>query len=293
MPDAVPTGFQLVYAEEFSTAKLDRTQWCTRYGWGGGAQPQVVDAECIWLDPAGGDWLNDEQQRYVDVNRQGREMHELSGGTLKLVATKTRSDDADAPYEAAMIRSKRTFRPDAKSSYYITSRMKMPNIRGTWPAFWLLPDRLPDGTSQWPPEIDIMEGALNEVGENANMVHMGSKLQNFGGEGISSARPPITFAVPEIDREWTYYYAPSSLRDRWVNFGLEWTATSVCYYVDAVKMLCQDYQWLDNERQVAQPASIIMSFSVGGSWAGRNGVNDAAFPALFEIDHIRVYRRAQ
>ena len=129
------------------------------------------------------------------------------------------------------------------------------------------------------------------VEETANMVHIGSKLQNFGGQGIASARPPITFAVPEIDREWTNYHAPTSLRERWVEFALEWGPDSVCFYVDALKILCQSYQWIDNARKPAQPASIIMSMSVGGAWAGRYGVDDAAFPTFFEIDHVRVYRR--
>lgn len=291
--DHAPPGYQRVFAEEFGAGSLDRRLWCTRFGWGGGAQPQVADPECIWRDPGGLDWLNDEQQRYVDFNRHGRVMHEVSGGVLRLLATRTRVHDAQAPYEAAMVRSKWTFRPDAKSSYYLTSRMKLPNVRGTWPAFWLIPDRRPDGSSQWPPEIDIMEGALNEVEETANMVHIGAKPQNFGGQGIAAGRPPITHAVNEIDREWTNFHASGSLRDRWVEFALEWMADSVCYYIDGRKVLCQRYQWLDNGRKLAQPASIIISFSIGGEWAGRHGIDDAAFPTAFEIDHVRAYRRAR
>ena len=259
-------------------------------GWPGGEKAQISDAQCVWLDPNGLDFLNDEQQRYVDVNRQGRALHEVSGGTLKLVATRTRVDDHDAPYESAMIRSKQTFRPDARNSLYLTARVKMPDVRGSWPAFWLIPDKLPDGASQWPPEIDIMEGALNEQEETNNMVHMGGKQQNFGGSGILG-KPPILFATDEIDRTWTNFHHATSLRERWVEFGLEWTHTSVCFFVDGRKVLCQAYQWIDNNKAPAQPASIIMSLSVGGSWAGRCGVNDAAFPITYEIDHIRVYRK--
>lgn len=288
--DHVPPGYKLVFAEEFSATTLDRGQWCTRYGWGGGDPPQVIDPPCVWLDASGLDFLNDEQQRYVDVNREGRALHEVSGGTLRLVATRTRTGDVDAPYESAMIRSKQTFRPDARTSLYVTARVKMPDVRGSWPAFWLIPDRKPDGSSQWPPEIDIMEGALNEVEETNRMVHIGAKQQNFGGHGIAG-KPPILFASAEIDREWTNYHHPTSLRERWVEFGLEWTLGSACYFIDGRKVLCQAYQWIDNKRLVAQPASIILSFSIGGDWAGRYGVADAAFPIQFESDHIRVYRK--
>lgn len=288
--DFVPSGYKLVFAEEFGGSALDRGHWCTRYGWGGGDKPQVADAQCTWLDAGGLDFLNDEQQRYVDVNREGRSLHEVSGGTLRLVATRTRANDVDAPYESAMIRSKQAFRPDAKTSLYLTARMKLPDVRGSWPAFWLIADRKADGTSVWPPEIDIMEGALNEVEETSNMVHMGAKQQNFGGEGISG-KPPILFATSEIDPAWTNFHSATSLRGRWVEFSLEWAQSSVCFFVDGRKVLCQRYQWIDNQKIAAQPASIIMSFSVGGGWAGRHGVDDAAFPIAFEVDHIRVYRK--
>ena len=91
----------------------------------------------------------------------------MSGGTLRLVATRTRANDVDAPYESAMIRSKQAFRPDAKTSLYLTARMKLPDVRGSWPAFWLIADRKADGTSVWPPEIDIMEGAHSEAANDS------------------------------------------------------------------------------------------------------------------------------
>lgn len=287
--DKAPAGYELVFADEFSGTALDRSRWCTRYAWSGGNLPRQQDPDCIWVDPNGLDWLNDEQQRYVDVNRQGRALHEVSGGYLHLVATRT-GFDIKAPYESAMLRSKEIFRADAQTSYYVTSRMRLPKVVGTWPAFWLIPDRHEDGNSAWPPEIDIMEGALNGEEETETMIHLGAKQQNFGGSGLKG-KPPILYAAPEIDTEWTNYHSPTSLRERWVEFAVEWAEKSVCFYVDGKKVLCQSYQWLDNQRRLAPPASIIVSFSVGGNWAGRYGVEDAAFPVSFDIDHVRVYRK--
>ena len=65
--DHAPAGYQLVFADEFSTATLDRGQWCTRFGWDGGAKPQVVDQACVWRDPGGLDFLNDEFNRQLDL----------------------------------------------------------------------------------------------------------------------------------------------------------------------------------------------------------------------------------
>jgi Glycosyl hydrolases family 16 len=165
--DFHPAGYALEFADEFDGTSLDRTKWCTRYLQGGGTPLQVQDDACI---PAIGwgtlDFLSDEQQRYVDFNTLGEAMHVVGGGTLTLRATQT-GTDAYASYQSAMIRSKQMFRPSSTTSYYITSRVMLPNVRGTWPAFWLAPSRNPDGSVYWPPEIDIFEGALNETWDTA------------------------------------------------------------------------------------------------------------------------------
>jgi hypothetical protein len=36
---------------------------------------------------------------------------------------------------------------------------------------------------------------------------------------------------------------------------------------------------------------VLVNLAIGGKWAGRNGVDDASFPAKFSIDYLRVYER--
>ena len=69
-------------------------------------------------------------------------------------------------------------------------------MRGTWPAFWLSPGIDADGNTGWPPEIDIMEGALNDKYDTHNMLRMGAQAQNWGGERTASAPLPMTYSVP-------------------------------------------------------------------------------------------------
>ena len=35
---------------------------------------------------------------------------------------------------------------------------------------------------------------------------------------------------------------------------------------------------------------MLFNIAVGGSWGGAQGIDDNAFPAIFEIDYIKVYR---
>lgn len=286
--DGVPTGYKLVFADEFSGSELNRSNWCTRYVYGGGSKLQVADAECQVKGDGTADKLNDEVQRYVDFNSKGEPMHVVSKGVLTLRATKT-GTRSGSPYEAGMIRSKRVFKPTPETSYYITARVKLPNVRGTWPAFWLNSDRRPDGTLNWPPEIDIFEGALNEKEDTEFMLHMGSQVRSTGQ--TKSGQREITFSAPEFNLRWTFYRATHSLRERWIETSAEWTTQNVCYFVDGYRVMCENYNWAYNDGEPAAPAHILLNLAIGGSWAGRHGIADEKFPTEFQIDYVRVYAK--
>lgn len=284
--DFHPAGYQLELSDEFDGTVLDRGTWCTRYVYGGGETP-VTDPECSRNGDGTLDVLNDEQQRYVDVNRRGEQMHVVEDGVLRLRATRTR-DDAGAPYESAMIRSKELFRPSASVSYYLTARVRLPDVIGTWPAFWLNSDRRPDGSTTWPPEIDILEGAYNGREDRAEMLHQSVIIR---GAQTASGGHEYTYTAPEFDERWNNYHADSSLRARWIEAAAEWTATGVCYYVDGYRTACENYRWVDNGGNQAAPAHLLLNLAIGGSWAGRYGIDEAGFPTSFDVDHVRVYRR--
>ena len=38
------------------------------------------------------------------------------------------------------------------------------------------------------------------------------------------------------------------------------------------------------------PHYLILNLAIGGRWGGQKGIDDAAFPAKFLIDYVRVYR---
>jgi hypothetical protein len=283
-------GYTMVFSDEFNGTSLDRTKWCTRYVYGGGAALQFPDTGCTGPDGFAGtlDFLNDEQQRYVDTNTKGEAMHVESAGTLKMRATKTRTDTY-ASYESSMIRSKLQFKPSTATSYYILSRVRLPNVKGTWPAMWFSCGFGTTSTIMWPPEVDIFEGALNMVEDNPNMIRMGSQVK--GGKQTSTGAMDITYSSPTYDRTWNNYFAtaPDTLRGVWVNIGATWTANAVCYYVNGLQTMCENYHWTDDAGNPANTASLLLNLAIGGAWAGRHGIDDASFPATFEADYVHVY----
>jgi beta-glucanase (GH16 family) len=284
--DSHPSGYTLQFADEFEGTQLDRGTWCTRYIYGGGPTAQA-DPECTRNGDGNLDFLNDEQQRYVDTNRNGERMHVVGGGVLSLRATRTRADGW-ASYESAMIRSKETFRPSGSTSYYVTARVRMPDVVGTWPAFWLNSDRRPDGSTTWPPEIDVFDGALNGREDTNDMLHQAAIIR---GAQTASGNREYTFTAPEFDRQWNNFHAAGNLRARWVETSVEWTSTGVCYFVDGYRTACENYRWVENGGNQAAPAHVLVNLAIGGSWAGRHGIDDTRIPTQFDVDWVRVYRR--
>ena len=290
--DFRPAGYNTLFlADEFNGNSLDRSKWCTRLPFGGGPTLQVPDAECTKFIGQGSlDYANEEeQQRFRDFAAGTNEaLHQLGGGTLKLRATRTGRNDY-LRFEAGALRSKAVFKPEGASSFYMTSRVRLPDVLGVWPAFFVLPSLEPSGTSSWPPEIDIFEAPINNTsGENAYTMIQHGRIR---GAQTSSGNSEWTYAADGFNIDWGFYTSPTYLRERWIVIGAEWTANRVCYFIDDIKTGCENYRWVTNSGQPANAATLIMYLAVGGPWAGKNGIDDGKFPTEMEVDYIRVYKK--
>jgi hypothetical protein len=38
---------------------------------------------------------------------------------------------------------------------------------------------------------------------------------------------------------------------------------------------------------------LLLNLAIGGNWGGAQGIDDAIFPASFEIDYVRVYKMTE
>ncbi|WP_203988954.1 glycoside hydrolase family 16 protein [Virgisporangium aurantiacum] len=309
-------GYRLIYGDEFGGRTLDRSKWCTRYQYDGGTESPEEQAKihpgCLGRDPATGTTLGtldslgiavDEQgnprqgqedQVYRDVNTAGRTMHTVRDGFLSMHATPTFADPRYPflKYESAMIRSKREFQPTAEHPLYITARVRQPDVIGSWPAFWLN-GGYGDGHVRppWPPEIDILEGVYNGVGNNANMVW--TAVQTWPYSWADAPQGPVsnTYTHPQFDGN--SFVATESLKNRWIEMAIEWHPDRLCLYLDGLKFRCTNYTWVAADGPAnTNPATILLNLGVGGPWAGSNGVDVAKLPTdSYDVDHVRVYRK--
>ncbi len=254
-----PPGYALVFNDEFTGAQLNRQKWFTRY---------MGNDETL-------DRLNDENQRYADNDN-----HAIVDGKLQLIARKKPlSVPNGLNYESGMIRSDWTMRYG-----FLEARVKMPGGRGAWAAFWLISDVGDTGRTNWPPEIDLFEFVNNVENDKVNMLHLAASTP----KGTS---PTWLYADPSFNTKLQEYFAPFDFDKGWHTVGLEWTPQEITYYVDGLKIMRRTHSWTFNDGVPAGPAQILLNLAIGGAWAGRHGIDDAAFPQSMDIDWVRAYQK--
>jgi beta-glucanase (GH16 family) len=217
-------------------------------------------------DPARWDYedgfvRNKEQQFYT---RNRRENARVENGALVIEAR--REAYQGARYTSASLTSR------ANWTYgRIEVRAKLPKGRGTWPAIWTLGTNIRE--VGWPTcgEIDIME----HVGFDPGRIHANIHTMAYNhvrrtnkGNSVLVAKPDQAFHV----------------------YSVAWTATEIQMFVDGQKYFTfakeagGDAVW-----PFDKPQYLILNLAIGGSWGGQKGIDDAAFPAQYVIDYVRVY----
>ena len=191
----------------------------------------------------------------------------VEDGTLRLIA---RAEDVAAPdgadYEdVSGIVTTGSDRDDGPIGFsfeygYVEARMRVPSGTGLWPALWMLPI-----THESRPEIDIME----VLGHAPNTVEMHMHVLDSSGERVS------------VGSEWT----GPDLSAGWHTYAVDWSPDRVIWYVDGEER----WRTSDPELVPAEPLYLIANLAVGGEWPGSPNP-DTEFPAVFEIDYVRVWQ---
>ena len=288
LPDKI--YYELVFNEEFSTTELNSSNWNTALLWG----PYLP--------------TNNEQQLYVDsLGMHADFAHTpftLNGETLKITATPTSTEllpparpasdsplwqpnsyseynqnyasgsqgevgfvegyhESDVEYLSGIITSYGSF---SMTHGYVEMRAKLPSGRGLWPAFWLLPQHYVKDV----PEIDVMEF----LGHNVGTIYH-------------------TYHYFEIENNWNLISTPSyeSISSDWTKdfhtFGMAWSPTEIIWYVDGAETKrIQDSEFIIPN----QAMHLLANLAVGGNWPGSPD-ESTQFPATFEIDYIRAYKK--
>ena len=140
-------------------------------------------------------------------------------------------------------------------------RCRVPEGKGLWPAFWLLPE-----PKAWPPEIDVLE----ILGDEPDRVYFSHHWKN----------PATPEGKPQAQ---TGEFEGIDFSKEFHTFTLIWEEDELRWYVDG-KLRHQSREHVPHE-----PMFMLVNLAVGG-WAGAPNVS-TRFPADFEIDYVKVWER--
>jgi beta-glucanase (GH16 family) len=246
---AVPEGYSLVWADEFE------------------ATPNGLPGSEWWFETGNHGWGNNEPQNYVDRVLGTDTVAKVQNGMLTITAFKLTT-----PYQGSDIISARMNTTRSWKYGYFEMRAKLPGGKGTWAAFWMLPEDF----KNWPldGEIDIME----YVGYRPDVTQASVHCQTYNhaeGNGKTDTR-----SAPGAERK---FYA----------YGLLWTEDEITAYIDGIKYFTypNDHRNDKGTWPFNVPFYLKLNLAIGGNWGGQEGIDPTIFPSKYEIDYVRVYQK--
>jgi len=226
--------YQLVWSDEFNGTSVDPTNWT--------------------YDTGGGGWGNNELEYYQAANAT------VSNGNLVITVKKQRVG-ANA-YTSARLKTQ-----GLRQFTYgkIEARIKLPVVKGLWPAFWMLGSNI--NTVGWPQcgETDIMEHINTD-----SLIYGTAHWYNNGNasSGGNTTTSPSGYHI----------------------YDVEWTPTLLTWHIDGVQYYTLDISnGVNNTGAFQNPFFIILNLAVGGNWPGRT-IDTSKLPASMYVDYVRVYQ---
>lgn len=270
-PALAEQPWKQVWADEFDGSSLDLSKW-------GYAE-----------DCAGGG--NHERQCYVAAP----DTVSVGGGLLRLTARRQATTGIADPWSGSTATRTQDYRSGkiltrGKASWRygrVEARARTPGGQGVWPAIWMMPED--DAYGDWPRsgEIDILE-----------TVNLGAPCEGCEGGRENRIFGTIHFAdAAGGHAQKSTATAPSASADGFHVYAVEWSPRAIVWSVDGkayARAEARDWSPTGAARPFDQPFHLILNLAFGGDWpegANARGVDDAALPAVFEIDWVRVSQR--
>ena len=262
--------------------------------------PTDSEYEKVWSDEFNGDSLDTNVwSPYVGgwnasavqgCYKDSPENINVSGGSLNLIGLHkpgvTCNKGKNKDFTSGFVETK-----DKKAwTYgYFEARIKMPNNKSTWPAFWMSPNESAYGS--WPRsgEIDIVETKGSNLDYAAADAHW----------GIS----------PGYKKHAQGKKLPAGFKDttQWHTYGVKWTEGKLEYYIDGVKFhTVSSFGWPNAANTpygpFDKPFFLRLNLAIGGDYIDGNGSKwsnaynalaeyPKSFPATMSVDYVRVYER--
>jgi beta-glucanase (GH16 family) len=254
MSNQVPAEFaawSLAWAEEFNGPA------------GSPADPRT------WRPETGGHgWGNSELQYYTCETANAA----LDGaGNLAIMVARPDPQLATARYDGCQYTSARLITKDLRSFRYglIQAKIKLPDGRGIWPAFWMLGTDI--DTAGWPDcgEIDVMEN----FGTNPAVVHGTVHGPGYSGDGGITASLDTGAPLAAGFHVYSVCWEPGRIR---------WYADQALYHTVTPADL-RGRPWVFDH-----DFYLLFNVAVGGRFS-QHPDRSTAFPQAMLIDYIRTY----
>ena len=237
----IPEGYHLVWRDEFEGKGL----------------PSSAD---WWYETGAGGWGNNEIQTYVAGSEGGENLAQVSDGTLKIYTKKVNGK----------VCSIRMNTSQGWTYGWFEARLKVSDVPGSWPAFWMMPKNF----TTWPGdgEIDIMEYAISTQGKNysSSSIHCNAFNHTIGTQ--KTHKQSVTNAA-------TTFHV----------YACEWTKDWMKFYIDG-----KQHFKVDNDGQGYDHWPFYTPFylKLNQAWGGNMGgtTKDDELPAIFEVDYVRVFQ---
>jgi beta-glucanase (GH16 family) len=225
-------GWKLTFDDEFNGNSLDTQKWSPNDPWG--------------------KERNHELQAYVN------DAFEIKDGILRVKADRGQAlyGGKQRAFTSGMMNTHGKF---SQEYGRFEIRCRVPNGRGMWPAFWLLPDK-----PGWPPEIDVLEILGHEPGKVYMTHHFRDEQKKHASHGGSWKGPDFSAQFHK--------------------FAVEWSPLSIVWFVDGVERFRSEKSIPDGKM------FLLVNLAVGGDWPGAPD-EKTRFPGTFEVDYVRVYKR--
>lgn len=245
----VNAEWRLAWSDEFNGNAIDTNHWVFDIGNGRPGNPG---------------WGNAELEFYRSENAF------VSDGLLHITARM--ENFGGQRYTSARLKTRGLFNQKCGRFEF---RARLPQGKGFWPAFWLLPQNQIYGRWAASGEIDVMENRGADPSKVLGTIHYGGVYP----KQTQSAGPSFTF--PPGDSATNFH-----------TYALEWATNSMKWFVDSTLYEVQTNWWSSGGKFPApfdQPFYIVMNLAVGGRFGGNPDTN-TVFPGETQVDYVRVYK---
>lgn len=216
---------------------------------------------------------NGELQYYTTARKENCDIHD---GILHLTARKetdgfTLPDGTQPTYTSGSIHTQNK----VKFTYgRVDVRAKLPAVKGTWPAIWMMPNDSHYG--MWPRsgEIDIME----HVGFEPDVVHFTAHTYQHNSGTDNKHHMSARLVNPSPVDDFHVY-------------SIEWSENKLTWLVDGKRrytFVRTSPTWLD--WPFDQDFYLILNLAWGGGWGGQQGTDPDSLPQTYEIDYVRIFQ---